>query len=133
MFHLFFIFMLFYLLCLYIHIFIYFCYILLLYLGYGDMAMSNCIGSNIFDILVCLGLPWLMVTITKDVGTGVTIHDDMTYTSLSLLASAVVILTLTYLNHWKLDRKLGVLFVVLYVTVTAVNSYYDVKHAVPPC
>lgn len=26
--------------------------------GYGDMAVSNAIGSNVFDILVCLGLPW---------------------------------------------------------------------------
>jgi Ca2+/Na+ antiporter len=26
--------------------------------GYGDMAVSNAVGSNVFDILVCLGLPW---------------------------------------------------------------------------
>lgn len=26
--------------------------------GYGNMAVSNAIGSNIFDILICLGLPW---------------------------------------------------------------------------
>jgi solute carrier family 24 (sodium/potassium/calcium exchanger), member 4 len=27
--------------------------------GYGDMAVSNAVGSNVFDILICLGLPWL--------------------------------------------------------------------------
>lgn len=26
--------------------------------GYGDMAVSNAVGSNVFDILICLGLPW---------------------------------------------------------------------------
>ena len=26
------------------------------------MAVSNAIGSNVFDILVCLGLPWFMRT-----------------------------------------------------------------------
>ncbi len=24
------------------------------------MAVSNAVGSNIFDILVCMGLPWLL-------------------------------------------------------------------------
>lgn len=27
--------------------------------GSGDMAVSNCIGSNVFDML-CLGIPWLI-------------------------------------------------------------------------
>jgi len=30
--------------------------------GFGDMAVSNAIGSNVFDILVCLGLPWFIQT-----------------------------------------------------------------------
>lgn len=28
--------------------------------GHGDMAVSNAIGSNVFDILLGLGLPWLV-------------------------------------------------------------------------
>lgn len=31
-------------------------------IGYGDMAVSNAVGSNVFDILVCLGLPWFLKT-----------------------------------------------------------------------
>ena len=30
--------------------------------GHGDMAVSNALGSNGFDILVCLGLPWFLDT-----------------------------------------------------------------------
>jgi len=30
--------------------------------GLGDMAVSNAVGSNVFDILVCLGVPWLLKT-----------------------------------------------------------------------
>lgn len=29
---------------------------------YGDMAVSNAVGSNVFDILICLGLPWFIQT-----------------------------------------------------------------------
>ena len=31
--------------------------------GFGDMAVSNAIGSNIFDVLICLGVPWLIKTL----------------------------------------------------------------------
>jgi len=30
--------------------------------GVGDMAVSNALGSNVFDILLCLGLPWVIKT-----------------------------------------------------------------------
>lgn len=36
--------------------------------GYGDMAVSNAVGSNVFDILICLGLPWLIQTTILDPG-----------------------------------------------------------------
>lgn len=31
--------------------------------GYGSLGISNSIGSNTFDILLCLGLPWLIKTL----------------------------------------------------------------------
>lgn len=34
----------------------------MIYLRYGDMAVSNAVGSNVFDILICLGLPWFIQT-----------------------------------------------------------------------
>merc|ERR1740133_198481 len=30
--------------------------------GEGDMAVCNALGSNVFDILVCLGVPWFVKT-----------------------------------------------------------------------
>ena len=33
--------------------------------GEGDMAVSNAIGSNIFNIFMCLGFPWLLYTLVK--------------------------------------------------------------------
>jgi Ca2+/Na+ antiporter len=30
--------------------------------GLSNMAISNAIGSNTFNILICLGLPWVILT-----------------------------------------------------------------------
>lgn len=42
--------------------------------GLGDMAVSNTIGSNVFDILVGLGIPWGLQTMVVDYGTAVCIY-----------------------------------------------------------
>ncbi|KAL7984652.1 hypothetical protein Chor_003222 [Crotalus horridus] len=36
--------------------------------GMGDMAVSNSIGSNVFDILIGLGLPWSLQTLAVNYG-----------------------------------------------------------------
>ena len=39
--------------------------------GLGDMAVSNTIGSNVFDILVGLGIPWGLQTMVVNYGSTV--------------------------------------------------------------
>lgn len=36
--------------------------------GMGDMAVSNSIGSNIFDVLLGLGFPWALRTLIVSYG-----------------------------------------------------------------
>ncbi|MEQ2211251.1 hypothetical protein XENOCAPTIV_016875, partial [Xenoophorus captivus] len=43
--------------------------------GLGDMAISNSIGSNVFDILVGLGLPWALQTLCIDYGSNVSVSE----------------------------------------------------------
>lgn len=38
------------------------------------MAVSNAIGSNVFDILVCLGLPWFLQTAIFHPGSTVKVY-----------------------------------------------------------
>ena len=39
--------------------------------GQGDMAVSNSIGSNVFDILIGLALPWFIQTSLMEPGSKV--------------------------------------------------------------
>lgn len=43
----------------------------------GDMAVSNSIGSNIFDILLGLGFPWALRTLVVDHGSIVRLHSHL--------------------------------------------------------
>ena len=40
------------------------------------MAVSNAVGSNVFDILLCLGLPWFIKTVIISPGTAVEVYSE---------------------------------------------------------
>uniref|UniRef100_A0A3B3QFR5 Solute carrier family 24 member 4 n=1 Tax=Paramormyrops kingsleyae TaxID=1676925 RepID=A0A3B3QFR5_9TELE len=83
--------------------------------GLGDMAVSNTIGSNVFDILVGLGLPWALQTMAVSYGSEVRINSaGLVYSVVLLLGSVALTVSGIHFNKWKLDFKLGVYVIVLY-------------------
>ncbi|RXN32232.1 sodium potassium calcium exchanger 4-like protein [Labeo rohita] len=83
--------------------------------GLGDMAVSNTIGSNVFDILVGLGVPWALQTMAVSYGSVVMINSrGLVYSVVLLLGSVALTILGIHLNRWKLDFKLGVYVLVLY-------------------
>jgi K+-dependent Na+/Ca+ exchanger-like protein len=80
--------------------------------GRGDMAVANAVGSNVFDILVGLGLPWLLVMLVE----GGTIHVGTAdlFTSTLLLLGTVVMLFVFLTTHHKLSRQEGVILILTY-------------------
>ncbi|XP_069463631.1 sodium/potassium/calcium exchanger 3 [Ambystoma mexicanum] len=83
--------------------------------GMGDMAVSNSIGSNVFDILIGLGLPWALQTLAVDYGSFIQLNSrGLIYSVGLLLASVFVTVCGVHLNKWKLDKKLGVTCLFLY-------------------
>ena len=70
-------------------------------LGQGDMAVSNTIGSNVFDVLIGLALPWFLMTACVNPGSYVHINSNgMIFSVLLLFLS--IIFTVSSLNIYKI-------------------------------
>uniref|UniRef100_G3Q0C0 Solute carrier family 24 member 6a n=1 Tax=Gasterosteus aculeatus TaxID=69293 RepID=G3Q0C0_GASAC len=83
--------------------------------GMGDMAVSNSIGSNIFDVLLGLGFPWALRTLIVSYGSVVTINSKgLVYSVILLLASVILTVMCVHLNSWRLDRRLGLCLILFY-------------------
>lgn len=82
--------------------------------GKGDMAIANAVGSNIFDIAIGLGLPWLVYILLN--GTDVEVLSQNLVSSIALLFSTVVaLLFLLIAKKWELSRYGGFFLILLYV------------------
>ncbi|XP_014051858.1 sodium/potassium/calcium exchanger 3 [Salmo salar] len=93
--------------------------------GMGDMAVSNSIGSNIFDILLGLGFPWALRTLVVDNGSSVYINNKgLVYSVVLLLASVFLTVMSVHLNHWKLDRRLGLGLIFLYAIFLLCSIFF---------
>jgi Ca2+/Na+ antiporter len=89
--------------------------------GEGDMAVANAFGSNVFDILLGLGVPWLISTTAMQrkvvfPGAGGQLIEWI------LILTAILVLFLGSLiaNKWKLNRQMGFCLMGLYVVYVIV-------------
>jgi len=81
--------------------------------GRGDMAVANAVGSNVFDILIGLGLPWMLVLIVQ--GGVIEVGTEGLLTSTFLLVGTVVLLFVFLATGRKLSRWEGVVLILVYV------------------
>jgi K+-dependent Na+/Ca+ exchanger-like protein len=83
--------------------------------GRPGMAINNAIGSNVFDILIGLGLPFLLYVLINGTGFGIA-SENLIFSVSILMASAVILLLFFLLGGWKSSRMVGVILILLYVT-----------------
>eukprot|EP00404_Azadinium_spinosum_P050317 CAMPEP_0180743366 /NCGR_PEP_ID=MMETSP1038_2-20121128/27410_1 /TAXON_ID=632150 /ORGANISM="Azadinium spinosum, Strain 3D9" /LENGTH=390 /DNA_ID=CAMNT_0022776779 /DNA_START=227 /DNA_END=1397 /DNA_ORIENTATION=- len=85
--------------------------------GEGDMAVSSSIGSNIFDILVGLPIPWIIkIGIIESGGHQVPIISPyLTFYVLLLLFMVFMTIVSIHIFGWTLNKPLGASMALLYV------------------
>jgi len=82
--------------------------------GKGGMAISNAIGSNIFDILVGLGLPWLIALLFYK--NEVEVISKNLFTSVVVLFSSVIIVFfLLAWRRWIIRKQTGIILIGVYI------------------
>lgn len=83
--------------------------------GEGDMAISSSIGSNIFDILVGLPLPWIIYLVWPNDHDKIEIGSGNVWLNIFILLGMVVGIVITiHLNKWKLTKTVGGTMFVFY-------------------
>lgn len=82
--------------------------------GRGDMAISNAVGSNIFDILFGLGFPWMLVLMFRQDSVAVGTENLMSSIFL-LFATVLALLFILVARHWELGRKSGFILILTYI------------------
>lgn len=85
--------------------------------GRGDMAVANAVGSNIFDILICLGVPWLVSIVFM--GKQVHVGSDGLVSSVLILLGTVGLLFLFAFTSRTVSRIEGFLLIATYVGYAA--------------
>ncbi|ELT99617.1 hypothetical protein CAPTEDRAFT_91934 [Capitella teleta] len=97
--------------------------------GFGDMAVSNAIGSNVFDINLGLGLPFI-IRIAIDKGVPIQLLDAAEWAHLHdgsmpivphvkfgflLLLILFIALGIFFLAKFRLTKWIGITFMVIYI------------------
>jgi Ca2+/Na+ antiporter len=93
--------------------------------GEADMAIANAVGSNVFDILLGLGIPWFLnefvhgTVVKTDLG-GIGIAIGILYATVLIFVGTIV------LNKFQMNSNIGKVFLatyVLYIAYTLMAEY----------
>lgn len=93
----------------------------------GDMAVANAFWSNIFDIWICLGLPWIMyLAYSWKSLTSISVESsDLIFSIGTLLAIVVLVLWVFLVTKFRINKYVWYIFIstyILYVSWAVITS-----------
>ena len=94
--------------------------------GRVGMAINNAIGSNIFDILIGLGAPLLLLHLMTNDRINV-ISADLDIAFYFLSGSIVLLVAIFIITKWKTKRLMGVILIVLYLLYLSFEILYSMN------
>ncbi|XP_018304322.1 sodium/potassium/calcium exchanger 3 [Mycetomoellerius zeteki] len=94
--------------------------------GNGDMAMSNTLGANTLDILLCLGLPWMIKILMSQQDIAI-VSGALRFSVLSIVACVIAFYLVTALCKYRLNKKVGVICLILYAIFLAFALSFELN------
>lgn len=89
--------------------------------GFGDMAVSSSIGSNLFDVTIGLPLPWLIYS-AVNVGKAMVVNSSGLFCSVFLLFIMLIAVVIAIaVSKWRLSKLLGGAMFQLYVVFLVIS------------
>nr|XP_023014270.1 sodium/potassium/calcium exchanger 4-like [Leptinotarsa decemlineata] len=108
--------------------------------GHGTMGLSSSIGSNTFDILLCLGIPWMIKTFYPKIpgNNWIQINSSgINFSAFALFSTLILLYLSIALNKFKLDWKVGLTCLLMYIgflifaSLLEMNVFFPVN--LPTC
>ncbi|SCU87003.1 LAME_0D08394g1_1 [Lachancea meyersii CBS 8951] len=106
-------------------------------LGLLDIALGACFGGPLLYFLFGVGFDGILVMLSSshDQGRSPLLHRSIDFEVDRLLIISCISLFITFLvyaalipmNNWRIDNKIGVVLLTLYVCTTAVNVYLEIS------
>lgn len=94
--------------------------------GQGNMAVSNAIGSNIFNILLGLGLPWCIKALVDGKAYPVPDFGMVGEPLILLLVYVMLFMLVVVMGGWRLSRSVGIALLAcqfVYTTWTVLRNF----------
>ncbi|OAD59058.1 Sodium/potassium/calcium exchanger Nckx30C [Eufriesea mexicana] len=99
--------------------------------GFGDMAVSSSVGSNIFDVTVGLPVPWLLYGLIY--GRPVEVNSVGMVCSIAILFCMLLFVILSIACFkWRMNKGLGFTMFLLYFVFVAVSLMFEYEFLICP-
>lgn len=89
--------------------------------GQGDMAVANVLGSNIFNIFLGLGLPWLLKSLIDGKPVELDDNEPLIASVLVLVVYLALFMGIIIMANWKLSRQVAYYFFVAHIVFLGWN------------
>lgn len=96
-------------------------------MGYGDTAIANAIGSNIFDVLGNLGLTYTIGALIAGGSVGVA-TDNLNSSVILLFASAGVLILILIAKKFHIGKPVGILIAGSYLVYLGYMVLREIEH-----
>lgn len=102
--------------------------------GFGDMAVSSSIGSNIFDVTVGLPVPWLIKSLITSMEPVIVESQGLFCSTFMLFCMLICVVATIAANRWMMSKSLGIVMFSLYLIflcITLLMLYPETNPYIP--